>query len=148
MKPQAEFRLPPRRKLMSDINVVPYIDVMLVLLVVFMVTAPMMTQAIKVDLPDANTAPLSLREEEPLVVSVRRDGRYHIDVGGRPEQAVALADVVQRVGAVKRQRPDTLVLVEGDEAVPYGQVVRLMAALQQAGVADVGLVTEPAIERR
>ncbi|MFP5383101.1 MAG: protein TolR [Gammaproteobacteria bacterium] len=144
MKPQAEFKLPPRRKLMSDINVVPYIDVMLVLLVVFMVTAPMMTQGIKVDLPDADAKPINLKQDEPLVVSVRRDGNYHLNVGGKSEKAVELVDVVSRVGAVKRQKPETLVLVEGDDAVPYGQVVKLMAALQQAGVADVGLVTEPA----
>lgn len=144
IKPQAEFKLPPRRKLMSDINVVPYIDVMLVLLVVFMVTAPMMTQGIKVDLPDADAKPINLKQEEPLVVSVRRDGNYHLNVGGKPETAVQLADVVSRVSAVRRQKPETLVLVEGDDAVPYGRVVKLMAALQLAGVADVGLVTEPA----
>ncbi len=144
MKQQSEFRVGPRRKPMSEINVVPYIDVMLVLLVVFMITAPMMTQGVKVDLPDANAEPINLKDEEPLVVSVKRDGSYRINLGEQHDAAVAIADVVARVGAVKRQKPGTMVLVEGDNAVPYGRVVTLMAALQRAGVADVGLVTEPA----
>ena len=144
MKQQSEFRVGPRRKLMSDINVVPYIDVMLVLLVVFMITAPMMTQGVKVDLPDANAEPINIKDDEPLIVSVKRDGSYRINVGDRHESAVALDDVVSRVGATKRQKPGTMVLVEGDDAVPYGRVVTLMAALQKAGVVDVGLVTEPA----
>ncbi|MFZ5842813.1 MAG: protein TolR, partial [Pseudomonadota bacterium] len=133
------------RKPMSEINVVPYIDVMLVLLVVFMITAPMLAQGVKVDLPDANTAPINIKDEEPLVLSVKRDGSYRINIGAQQDSAVTVADVVLRVGAVKRQKPATLVLVAGDDAVPYGRVVKLMAALQQAGVADVGLVTEPGV---
>ena len=148
MKPQADFRPQVRRKQMSDINVVPYIDVMLVLLVVFMVTAPMMTQGVKVDLPDADASPISMEEDEPLIVSVRRDGSFHLNVGGDPQRATALDDVVSRVAAVRRNKPATLVLVEGDEAVPYGRVVALMAALQRGGIADVGLVTELAPEPR
>ncbi|MFZ5756579.1 MAG: protein TolR [Pseudomonadota bacterium] len=148
MKPQTDFRVGPRRKLLSDINVVPYIDVMLVLLVVFMITAPMMTQGVKVDLPDADAEPINIKNDEPLVVSVQRDGSYRLSQGGKPlgsrsEAPVSMADVVARAGAVRRQKPDTLVLVEGDDAVPYGRVVALMAALQKAGVNDVGLVTEP-----
>ncbi len=145
MKPQADFRTGVKRKLVSEINVVPYIDVMLVLLVVFMITAPMMTQGVKVDLPDANAEPITVKEDESLVVSVRRDGSYLLNVGEQRDAAASVADVVARVGAVKRQKPDTLVLVEGDDQVPYGRVVTLMAALQKAGVADVGLITEPAL---
>ncbi len=145
MKRQSDFRVGPRRKLMSEINVVPYIDVMLVLLVVFMITAPMLAQGVKVDLPDANAAPINIKDEEPLVLSVKRDGSYRINIGAQQDSAVTVADVVSRVGAVKRQKPATLVLVAGDDAVPYGRVVKLMAALQQAGVADVGLVTEPGV---
>lgn len=145
MKPQSDFRTGVKRKLVSEINVVPYIDVMLVLLVVFMITAPMMTQGVKVDLPDANAEPITVKEDESLVVSVRRDGSYLLNVGEQRDAAASVADVVARVGAVKRQKPDTLVLVEGDDQVPYGRVVTLMAALQKAGVADVGLVTEPAL---
>jgi biopolymer transport protein TolR len=141
---QSGFRIESRRKLMSDINVVPYIDVMLVLLVVFMITAPMMTQGVKVDLPDADAQPINIKDEEPLIVSVRRDGSYHINLGASEEDRVVLGDVVSRVAAVKQQQPETLVLVQGDEVVPYGKVVALMAALQRAGVNDVGLVTETA----
>ena len=142
MQPQSEFRVGQRRKLMSDINVVPYIDVMLVLLVVFMITAPMMTQGVKVDLPDADAEPITIKHDKPLVVSVLRDGSYQVSIGDADDGIVTLSDVVARVSAVKSQQPETLVLVQGDEAVPYGKVVRLMAALQHAGVADVGLVTE------
>lgn len=141
--PQTGFRTGQRRKLLSEINVVPYIDVMLVLLVVFMITAPMLTQGVKVDLPEANAEPINLKQEEPLIVSVKRDGSYWLNVGDKRGAAVSVAEVVKRVGAVKRQKPETLVLVEGDQAVPYGKVVTLMAALQRAGVADVGLVTDP-----
>ena len=149
MKPQTDFRVGPRRKLLSDINVVPYIDVMLVLLVVFMIATPMMTQGVKVELPDADADPINLKNEEPLVVSVKRDGSYRLSVGGQPlgsatDGPVTPAEVVARVGAVKREKPDTLVLVEGDDAVPYGRVVTVMAALQKAGVTGLGLVTEPA----
>lgn len=143
MKPQTnEFRVVSGRKLMSDINVVPYIDVMLVLLVVFMITAPMMTQGVKVDLPDAEAQPINIKNEEPLIVSVRRDGSYHVNVGASQDARVVLGDVVSRVAAMKQQQPEMLVLVQGDDAVPYGKVVALMAALQRAGVKDVGLVTE------
>jgi len=142
-QPQSDFRTGPRRKLVSEINVVPYIDVMLVLLVVFMITAPMLTQGVKVDLPEANAEPINLKQEEPLIVAVKRDGSYWLNVGDKRDSAASLADVVNRVGAVKRQKPETLVLVEGDQAVPYGKVVTLMAALQKAGVNDVGLVTDP-----
>ncbi|MFZ5698432.1 MAG: protein TolR [Pseudomonadota bacterium] len=145
MKRQSDFRVGLRRKPMSEINVVPYIDVMLVLLVVFMITAPMLAQGVKVDLPDANAAPINIKDDEPLVLSVKRDGSYRINIGAQQDSAVTVADVVARVGAVKRQKPATLVLVAGDDAVPYGRVVKLMAALQQAGVADVGLVTEPGV---
>lgn len=142
-QPQHDFRTGPRRKLLSEINVVPYIDVMLVLLVVFMITAPMLTQGVKVDLPEANAEPINLKQEEPLIVSVKRDGSYRLNVGEKRDAAVSAAEVIKRVGAVKRQKPDTMVLVEGDQAVPYGRVVTLMAALQKAGVTDVGLVTDP-----
>ncbi len=130
--------------MLAEINVVPYIDVMLVLLVVFMITAPMMTQGVKVDLPDANAHPINLKNEEPLIVSVRRDGSYLVNIGDQREKAMSLATVTRRVQIVKKQKPETLVLVEGDDAVPYGRVVSLMAALQKAGVVDVGLVTQPA----
>ncbi|MDA9285634.1 protein TolR [Pseudomonadales bacterium] len=132
-----------RRKPMAEINVVPYIDVTLVLLVIFMVTAPMMTQGINVDLPDADSGPLSVSENElTLVVSVKADSTYYINVGDE-EESVALALIGERAGKIIQANPDIKVLVEGDQALNYGVVVGLMNVLQQAGARSVGLITEP-----
>ncbi|HKK23870.1 MAG TPA: protein TolR [Pseudohaliea sp.] len=127
---------------MAEINVVPYIDVMLVLLIIFMVTAPMLMQGVKVELPDAAAEPVDNQDSEPLIVSVNSAGQFFLNVGGDKERPVSLATIQQRVGAVMRRSPDKPVLVWGDEAVPYGEVVTLMAALQEAGAPGVGLVTE------
>ena len=127
---------------MSEINVVPYIDVMLVLLIIFMVTAPMLMQGVEVDLPEANTEPVENQDSEPLIVSVDKSGQFFLNVGSQEDQALTLATVKQRVSAVIRRSPDKPVLVWGDKAVAYGQVVTLMAALQEAGASSVGLVTE------
>ena len=123
---------------------VPYIDVMLVLLVVFMVTAPLLMQGVKVELPKAISAPIDNKEEEPLIVSVKQDGSYYLNLGGDPEAAKPLKDIQATVGKILRQKPDTPVMVWGDAAVDYGVVVSLMSALQQAGAPAVGLVTDPA----
>ena len=132
-----------RRKPMSQINVVPYIDVMLVLLVIFMVTAPLMTQGIKVDLPEAMSGALEVDDEEPmLVVSVKRNGNYYMNVG-KEEQPVPLQEVQSRTAKIIAARPDIRVLVEGDKNLPYGVIVDLMNTLQVAGAASIGLVTEP-----
>ena len=132
-----------RRKPMAEINVVPYIDVMLVLLVIFMVTAPMMTQGIKVDLPDAASGPLSVSENEvTLVVSIKADATYYMNVGAE-EEAVALPLIAERASKIIQANPDIKVLVEGDESLSYGAVVGLMNILQQAGARSVGLITEP-----
>ncbi len=128
---------------MSEINVVPYIDVMLVLLVVFMITAPMMTAGVKVDLPDANAEPLVLpKNEEFIIVSVNENGQYFISNGDKPGEAKALPLIVEAVTAQRQKTPKIPVLMEGDERVSYGIVMRMMVALQEAGVSDVGLVTE------
>ncbi len=133
-----------RRKAMSEINVVPYIDVMLVLLIIFMVTAPMLMQGVEVELPRAAAKPVEQQDDtEPLIVSIRADGNYFINLGGDPEQAVALDVLADRVGKVLEQKPQTPVLVWGDRRVPYGEVVSLMVALQGAGAPSVGLVTDP-----
>lgn len=132
-----------KKKPMADINVVPYIDVMLVLLVVFMVTAPLLMQGVKVDLPQAPSAPVSNDDEEPLIVSVKEDGTYYINLGKDEQQSKPLADIKQTVAKVLRQQPKTPVLVWGDTRVPYGKVVTLMSELQSAGASSVGLVTEP-----
>ena len=132
-----------RRKLMSEINVVPYIDVMLVLLVIFMVTAPLMTQGIKVDLPEAMSGPLEVDDDEPmLVVSVKANGSYYMNVG-EEEEAVPLIEVQTRAAKIILARPDIKVLVEGDKNLPYGVIVDLMNTLQVAGASSVGLITEP-----
>ena len=131
------------RKMMSEINAVPYIDVMLVLLVVFMITAPMMVQGIGVELPRAGDEPLDVRDREPVIISVDREGRYFIDVGENRQEAKTLETVQGHAGRIQRNAPDTRFLVEGDEAVAYGRVVALMSALQNAGIERLGLVTEP-----
>ena len=131
-----------KRRAVADINVVPYIDVMLVLLIIFMVTAPMLMQGVKVDLPDAVAEPVDNQDSEPLIVSVSVDGEFYLNVGGNEKQALELTTVKQRVAAVLRRSPDKPVLVWGDQGVAYGSVVTLMAALQEAGAPSVGLVTE------
>ena len=131
-----------RRKPMAEINVVPYIDVMLVLLIVFMVTAPMLMQGVKVDLPQAAAVPIGNQDEEPLIVSVKADGSYYINLGKEQEISQSLAVVQDKVSKIIRRKPQTTVLVWGDKAVPYGYVVELMTALQSAGAPAVGLVTE------
>ena len=131
-----------KRKLVAEINVVPYIDVTLVLLVVFMITAPLLMQGVKVDLPVANSAPMDKQKQEPLIVSIKSDGTYWIDENGT-NIANSLSYIKDRVSKVLRQKPNTPVLVWGDAKVDYGSVVDLMSQLQLAGAPSVGLVTEP-----
>ena len=130
-----------KRKPMSEINVVPYIDVMLVLLIIFMVTAPMLMQGVKVDLPEAAADPVENQDSEPLIVSVNANGELFLNLGNE-EQVLALATIRDRVSKVMQRNPEKPVLIWGDEAVPYGEVVTVMVALQQAGAPSVGLVTE------
>jgi biopolymer transport protein TolR len=127
---------------MSEINVVPYIDVMLVLLVIFMVTAPLLTQGVQVDLPKTPAKPISEVKEEPLIVSIKADGSFYVNLGQQPDQSLTLDDIRTKVAVVIRRNPETPVLVWGDVSVPYGVVVTLMSELQSAGAASVGLVTE------
>ncbi|MDX1803128.1 MAG: protein TolR [Alcanivorax sp.] len=131
------------RKLVAEMNVVPYIDVMLVLLVIFMATAPMMTQGIDVDLPDTNSAPIDTAKSEPVIISVTADGHYYINVGGDTRKSASLETVKGHVLSIHKHKPNTLFLVEGDTRVPYGKVIAVMAALQGAGITQLGLVTEP-----
>jgi biopolymer transport protein TolR len=128
---------------MAEIKVVPYIDVMLVLLVVFMVTAPMLMQGVQVDLPQAPSSPIDDKEDEPLIVSVDKAGEYYIELGGEPKQGKPLADITAMVSKVLGEKPSTPVLVWGDREVSYGVVVSLMTELQGAGAPSVGLVTDP-----
>lgn len=132
-----------KRRPMSDINVVPYIDVMLVLLVIFMATAPMMTQGVKVDLPSVNSEPVEIKpDQEQLIVSIKADGSYFLERGEKEEKATGLDFIANYVSKVLAKQPTTDVLVRGDESVPYGKVVQLMSVLQGAGAETVGLVTE------
>jgi biopolymer transport protein TolR len=133
-----------KRRLMGEINVVPYIDVMLVLLIIFMVTAPLLTQGIEVDLPKADAEPIETDQQtEPLVLTVDRDGNLYLNVGGS-EEPVDPQTVAARTAAVLRRSPDTPVLVRADEATPHGVVVRAMALLQGSGATKIGIMTDPA----
>ena len=131
-----------RRRMLAEINVVPYIDVMLVLLVIFMVTAPMLMQGVEVELPKADAAPVEDQDAEPLIVSIDSQGQLFLNLGANEKQVLELATVRQRVAAVLRRTPDKPVLVWGDQKVAYGDVVVVMTALQEAGAPSVGLVTE------
>ncbi|WOD07309.1 protein TolR [Marinomonas sp. GJ51-6] len=138
----ARSRRRNKRKPMAEINVVPYIDVMLVLLVIFMITAPMLTQGVDVELPNANAAPIQDTESDVMIASVDSKGQFYLDVRGQQE-SIGLELLQDRVRKVLSQNPTMSVLVRGDKNVPYGDVVGLMVALQAAGVPNVGLVTEP-----
>ncbi|MBU3017558.1 protein TolR [Paraglaciecola agarilytica] len=132
-----------RRRPVSEINVVPYIDVMLVLLIIFMVTAPLVTQGVKVDLPKAEAQPLEDDSKPPLIASVDADGNYFLNIAEEQEQAMTAADVATLVAAHLRIEPETPVVVKGDGAVPYSNIVQLMVLLQRAGAPSVGLMTDP-----
>jgi len=133
-----------KRKLMSEINVVPYIDVMLVLLIIFMVTAPLLTQGIEVDLPEAGAEPIKSEPNEvPIVLSVDAEGNLYINIGDDEDAPQNSREIVARTAAVLRNRPNTPVLVKADRAVQYGNVVGAMVLLQQAGADKVGFVTDP-----
>jgi biopolymer transport protein TolR len=133
-----------KRKLMSEINVVPYIDVMLVLLVIFMVTAPLLTQGIKVELPKAGAEPIEdVPDHRPVVLSIDAAGNLYLDIGDDEETPISGAEVVKRVAIVMRNKPDTPILVKADRAVPYGNVVGAMVLLQRGGAESIGFVTDP-----
>ncbi len=121
---------------------VPYIDVMLVLLIIFMVTAPMIMQGVQVELPHAKAKPVPPQDDKPLIVSLRADGTYSINLGADESSLVTLENVAERVGKVLAAKPETKVFVWGDRKAPYGDVVTLMAALQSVGAESVGLVTD------
>jgi biopolymer transport protein TolR len=136
------------RKAMAEINVVPYIDVMLVLLVIFMVTAPLLSQGVKIDLPKAPAKPVERSDSEPLVVSVDAAGLYYVNFGGPEDVPVDARTLLVRTRAMIQLRQEiqgeqTQVLVKGDANVGYGKVVAVMALLKQAGAGSVGLLTEP-----
>lgn len=131
-----------KKKPLAEINVVPYIDVMLVLLIIFMVTAPLLLQGVQVDLPQANSSPTP-KQEDAIIVSVDAKNNYYINIGEDEKAIKPLKDIAGQVAKILRAKPQTPVLVWGDKNVPYGDVVSLMSLLQGAGATSVGLVTEP-----
>src|SRR3954468_11629804 len=136
------------RRLMGEINVVPYIDVMLVLLIIFMVTAPLLAQGVKVDLPKASAEPLPPDAQEPLVLSIDKQGRLSLNVGGTPNVSISEDVLTARATAAMRRNPDRAVLLKADEAIPYGRAVDAMVILQHAGAKKVGFITQPLATRK
>jgi biopolymer transport protein TolR len=131
-----------KHALNAEINVVPYIDVMLVLLIIFMVTAPLLTQGVKLELPQASADPVDSSDTEPMIVSVDVAGLYYINIGGDDLTAISAAEVESRIQKVMRSNPKKLILVRGDKNVTYQQIISLMSLIQGAGAPSVGLVTE------
>ncbi len=134
-----------KRKLSADINVVPYIDVMLVLLIIFMVTAPMMVQGIQVDLPETNAQSMNSDAEE-VVMSVNQNGELFLSVGDDQGDPLSDEAFVEKVSALLRAQPEQMILVQGDAAVPYQYVANGMSLLQEAGARKIGFVTRPGEE--
>lgn len=135
---------PRRRKQMAEINVVPLIDVMLVLLIVFMITAPLITQGIKVELPQADAEPVENSDETTLVVSINSEGSYFISLGAEEDpQPVPLESIQEDVTKIINANPAVPVFVEADESVNYGVVTRLMSTLAAAGAENLRLITQP-----
>ena len=134
-----------RRRLMAEINVVPLIDVMLVLLIVFMITAPLITQGVLVDLPEADAEIVDDNDELTLVVSIDANGLYYISLGEVSEEpeAVSLEAIGDNVSRIMNQNPGVPVFLEADAAVNYGLVMSLMATLEDAGAPSVRLITQP-----
>jgi biopolymer transport protein TolR len=131
-----------KRRMMGEINVVPYIDVMLVLLVIFMITAPMLSQGVKVDLPQADSQPIPQEDSEPLVVTIDAMGAYYLSLGSDPKAPLDGDTLLAQLETVRAAQPKLPVYVKGDRNVAYGKVVELMAMIQRTGVPSVGLMTE------
>ncbi|GAW85718.1 biopolymer transport protein TolR [Bathymodiolus platifrons methanotrophic gill symbiont] len=133
-----------RRKPMAEINVVPYIDVTLVLLIIFMITAPLIQSGVDVDLPVANAEDISLEDlPDPVIITITKTGQFYIDLGnGEDDEPVTAKEVLILTQAVRKNKPATQVYIRGDKQVEYGKVVTVMSALKNAGVPNVGLMTE------
>ena len=135
-----------RRRPVSEINVVPYIDVMLVLLIIFMVTAPLISQGVKVELPKASAQPIEQEDTPPLIASVDVQGNYYLNIGNDQETALGTQELTALVAEKLKAEPQTPVVVKGDGQVAYNEVIQLMELLQQEGVPTVGLMTDPVDE--
>jgi biopolymer transport protein TolR len=139
-----------RRRLMGEINVVPYIDVMLVLLIIFMITAPLLAEGIRVDLPKAGARPIPpemLKDSKPIVLTIDQNGRLYLNYNQPEDAPIDAGQVEAQAAAVLRRAPETAVLVRGDYRVPYGDVVAAMTLLQRAGAEQVGFITQPPEKR-
>jgi biopolymer transport protein TolR len=137
------MRVRIKKQPMSQINVVPYIDVMLVLLIIFMITAPLLTQGVKVDLPQARSEPMPPSDQEPVIISIDKAGDFFINYGENQDRPVSAQALTTRISALIKYQPGIPIYVKGDAGVPYGKVVVVMALLQNAGAQGIGLVTEP-----
>lgn len=126
----------------SEINVVPYIDVMLVLLIIFMVTAPLLQQGVEIDLPQAAAEPLENNQLDAIVINIKRDGEYLVQVGSGKSTGVEKTDLTDLVVTLKNKHPRSPVLIRGDKVVAYGKIVDALALLQSANIEKVGLITE------
>lgn len=140
---QRSYRTPRRKRVVAEINVVPYIDVMLVLLIIFMVTAPLVTQGVKVDLPQATATALPEDTKPPMIASIDKNGRYYLSVGDSEDTSLDGDELFALVEAQLELDPASQFIVKGDGEVAYKSVIELMVLLQQAGVPSIGLMTEP-----
>ncbi|MEE9320210.1 MAG: protein TolR [Granulosicoccus sp.] len=141
-------RVRRKRRQVAEINVVPYIDVMLVLLVIFMITAPLLHTGVEIDLPDSAAAPIADADsaQEPLILSVDSGGEWYLNVGDDPESALAKDEVQRLTAAILRLNPERRVFVAGDANVDYGQIMQAMVTMQLAGAPEIGLMSEPAAQ--
>jgi biopolymer transport protein TolR len=133
-----------RRRPMAEINVVPYIDVSLVLLIIFMVTAPLLQTGVDVDLPQAEARTVDPQQDLPIIVSINAEGRLFVDAGNQEDVEVDSDALTARIMEALQKKPGLSVLIRGDKTVDYGKVVMVMASLKNAGVPSVGLMTGPA----
>lgn len=135
-----------RRAPMAEINVVPYIDVSLVLLIIFMITTPLLQSGVEVDLPKAEAKSIDPAQDPPMIISITEDGRLFFDDGSQDETEIDMEALIARVMAALQEKPGRAVLIRGDKSVDYGRVVTTMATLKRVGVASVGLMTNPVEE--
>jgi len=131
-----------RRNLISDINVVPYIDVMLVLLVIFMISAPLMVQGIQVNLPEASSEALPVKNNEPLIISIDQEGKIFLETESTKNQSLTLSELNSFVSKIFQASPNMQVVIRGDASVAYQRVMVVMAELQSAGASDIGLISQ------
>lgn len=144
---QSTRRVRRGRRQVAEINVVPYIDVMLVLLVIFMITAPLLQTGVEIDLPDTAATPIASdgnENQEPLILSVDATGQWYLNVGEDPESPLTREEVQRLASAVLRLNPDRRVMVAGDKTIDYGQIMQAMVTLQVAGAPEIGLMSDPA----